>query len=68
MSDGFLIDNSHGVTFASTWHPGPVVRRWLGLGGIKVRMADARQIVACRCERCSFVELYAPEPTPGTTE
>ena len=58
MCDGFVADNSRGMYSASAWHPGQVIKSFLW--GVKVQRAEMRQINANRCERCGFLELYAP--------
>jgi hypothetical protein len=58
MCDGFVVDNSHGVYLAAAWHPGPVVKSFWW--GVKLRRGEMRQIGANRCERCGFLEFYAP--------
>lgn len=61
MSDGFVVDQSHAATYAAAWHPGPILKRWLAIGGVKIDSTRQRQIAAYRCERCGFLELYAPD-------
>ena len=58
MSDGFVVDNTYGAYLASAWHPGQVIKSFWK--GVKLQRADMRQITANRCERCGFLEFYAP--------
>ena len=58
MCDGFIVDNAHGGYLASAWHPGQAVKSFWW--GVKLQRAEMRQIAANRCERCGFLELYAP--------
>ena len=58
MSDGFVVTPFKFQGLVSAWHPGPVIKSiWWGF---KVRRAEMRQITANRCERCGFLEFYAP--------
>ena len=57
MSDGFVIDEGHGVYKVSTWQAGePRKSIWTG---IKRPKADQLKISTRRCERCGFLESYA---------
>lgn len=58
MCDGFVVDFANGVYLAAAWHPGqPIKSFWWG---VKLRHTEMRQITANRCERCGFLEFYAP--------
>ncbi|MEO5589165.1 MAG: hypothetical protein ABIS03_06240 [Gemmatimonadaceae bacterium] len=51
----------YGGIAPGTWAPGvPVIRRYMG--GISYDKKVQAQIVAYRCTRCGYLELYAGEP------
>lgn len=59
MSEGFVLDKTHGGVGVSSWIEGAPVRSvWTGLN-LKGR-AQAR-IATWRCGRCGFLESYALE-------
>lgn len=60
MTDGFILDESHGWLGVSTWQAGePRKSIWTG---IKRSKADQLKISTRRCERCGYLESYAPRP------
>jgi len=57
MTEGFVLDRTHGSVGVSSWVEGPVERSvWTG-----VRLAGRTQstISTWRCGRCGFLESYA---------
>ena len=60
MREGALVDTGYGTYAVTAFQPGvPEVSSWFGLKVKKKTLIPTR---AMRCERCSFVELYAPTP------
>jgi hypothetical protein len=60
MSEGFLPDRTHPLfAFAPlAWYPDkPVESFWTGT---RVVQAKQRRITAFRCDRCAYLEFYAP--------
>ncbi len=58
MAEGFALDQTYGGAGPSSWHPGPIVKGfWTG---VKFKRKRLLEIVAWRCERCGFLESYAP--------
>lgn len=58
MSEGFILDEAHGTHRVSRWQPGKPVRSiWTG---IKQSKADQLAVATWRCDRCGFLESYAP--------
>jgi hypothetical protein len=58
LSEGFVIDRGYGVVSVSTWQAGEPVKRFLT--GIRESKAGQHEIATWRCERCGFLESYAP--------
>lgn len=59
MEKGYVADLTYGATLQSAWTPGePVPRRILG--GIKHEDGRDVPIVTFRCQRCGYLESYAP--------
>ncbi len=60
MSEGFLLDRTHPL-FAATplvWHADkPVHAGWTGTKIVQIKQ---RRVVAYRCDRCAYLEIYAP--------
>lgn len=50
----------HGIILQSSWTQGPPERRRY-LGGIKYNKKAQVPIIAYRCTRCGYIELYAGE-------
>lgn len=60
MDPGHIPDITHGSVMQSSWVQGPAtVRRFLG--GIRYNRKLKVPIVAYRCPRCGYLELYAGE-------
>jgi hypothetical protein len=60
MDPGHIPDMAHGMIMQSSWVQGlPIVRRFLG--GIKYNRKLKVPIIAYRCTRCGYLELYAGE-------
>jgi hypothetical protein len=59
MSQGFIMDqNMQSGTTVSTWQEGAPQRSfWTG---IKRGPAEQHQTITYRCNRCGFLESYAP--------
>ena len=58
MVEGAMVDQGYGQSFVAAWQEGaPNVSRWFGL---KVRRKQLVPTRALRCNRCSYLELYAP--------
>ena len=60
MEPGHIPDMGHGIILQSSWTQGPPERRRY-LGGIKYNKKAQVPIIAYRCTRCGYVELYAGE-------
>jgi len=57
MSEGFVIDHTHGSRAASNWVEGPPERSfWTG---VRLRGKTQLPISAWRCTSCGFLESYA---------
>jgi hypothetical protein len=57
MEPGHIPDMGHGVILQSSWAAGlPERRRYLG--GIKYNKKQQIPMIAYRCTRCGYVELY----------
>jgi hypothetical protein len=59
MEKGYVADLTYGGALQSAWTPGEPTPRRL-LGGIKWNKANNVPIFTCRCQRCGFLESYAP--------
>ena len=58
MSEGFVVDHTHGGASVSAWVEGePRKSFWVGL---KLRGTTPIDISTWRCRRCGFLESYAP--------
>ena len=58
VSEGFIIDQGHGTYGVSTWQKGaPQKSIWTG---IKRDKKAQLAVVTYRCERCGYLESYAP--------
>ena len=58
MSEGFPLDTTHGGHHVAKWVEGEPKRSfWFGL---KLRGRNQIEILAWRCERCGYLENYAP--------
>jgi hypothetical protein len=61
MEQGHLPDIGHGVVVQTSWAAGIPEPRKI-IGGVKYDKKAQTPVIAWRCERCGFVELYAGEP------
>jgi hypothetical protein len=58
MDRGHVPDVAHGQVLQSNWAPGePASRRFFG--GIKFDYDSQLPLIAYRCPKCGYVELYA---------
>jgi hypothetical protein len=58
MEQGLIIDNTHGGNVQSEWAEGePEYSIWWGL---KLKGRERHPIITFRCERCGYLESYAP--------
>lgn len=58
MTEGVIIDNTYGARGVSTWLEGaPVKSLWMGL---KLQGKKPIEVRTFRCNRCGFLESYAP--------
>lgn len=58
MGEGFIIDHLHGGYGVSSWLEGvPVKSFWRGL---KLQGRQPMEVRTFRCNRCGFLESYAP--------
>lgn len=56
MAVGYVLDQSYPLNFPAQWVEGPPRRTfWGGLKG-----GRGRSIVAHRCNKCGYLELFAP--------
>ena len=59
MSEGFVMDEHHGARRVIRWQPGkPEKSIWTG---IKQRKASQLAVETWRCDRCAYLESYAPK-------
>jgi len=59
MQEVFVLDNAHSTRLQSEWVQGPAeANRW-GFG-VKVRGKVRLAIVTFRCDKCGYLESYAP--------
>jgi hypothetical protein len=57
MSEGFVVDTTHGGAAVSTWVEGPPRKNnWTGLS---LTGTPRSEITTWRCNRCGFLEHYA---------
>jgi hypothetical protein len=56
MSEGFILAERSGLRAVSTWAEGPPRKTWFGL---RLR-GKPIEIKTMRCQRCGFLESYAP--------
>ncbi len=58
MEEGFIVDNTHGGNIPAAWAEGkPRYSAWFGL---KMKGVTQHQVITMRCEKCGFLESYAP--------
>jgi len=59
MTEGFVLDADHnGGSKVSRWIEGAPDKRWYGL---KIRGKRQIKVQTFRCNRCGFLENYAPD-------
>jgi hypothetical protein len=59
MSEGYIVDHTHGGTRVAGWVEGePVKSVWVGL---KLGGKTQIEIATWRCRRCGYLESYASE-------
>jgi hypothetical protein len=59
MEKGFVADSTYGAALQSAWTPGEPKPRKI-LGGIKMDDTTSTPISTYRCQRCGYLESYAP--------
>jgi hypothetical protein len=58
MEEGFILDHTHGGRLQAAWVEGKPQRSfWTGL---KVKEGGTHAVVTFRCERCGYLESFAP--------
>ena len=58
MTEGFVLDATHGAVTVSSWVEGPPVKSmWTG---VKLSGKARSDVASWRCNRCGFLEHYAP--------
>jgi hypothetical protein len=63
MSEGFVIDNTHGSRGVATWSEGPPQKSfWLGVA----LKGKPLEIATWRCTACGYLENYANPKRPGS--
>ena len=64
MTAGFVLDRSHANALAqATWQDGEPEKSWWY--GLKTKGHQQLPITTYRCERCGYLEAYAPPLAPG---
>lgn len=58
MAEGFLLDEGHGWRKVASWVEGAPRHSWLT--GITLRGRRRVELESWRCNRCGFLEQYAP--------
>jgi hypothetical protein len=58
MEQGLIIDRTYGANVQPEWAEGaPEYSIWTGL---KLKDRERHSIITYRCERCGYLESYAP--------
>lgn len=58
MDQGFVVDEGYGSVRVSRWQPGaPDKSFWLG---VRQKKREQIEIQTWRCQRCGYLENYAP--------
>ena len=58
MSEGFVVDADHGSNKVTQWAAGAPVRSfWTAT---KMRGVKLHEVVSWRCDKCHYLENYAP--------
>lgn len=66
MAAGFILDQGYGSFGVSKWQDGqPKKSIWTG---VKLNKSDQVEVVTWRCERCGFLESYAPRAATDAAE
>ncbi|HEX8535216.1 MAG TPA: hypothetical protein VF662_13710 [Allosphingosinicella sp.] len=66
MTEGFVLDATHGGVAVSSWVEGaPEKNVWTG---VKVSGKPRAEIATWRCKRCGFLEQYAAHQTDRSQE
>jgi hypothetical protein len=64
MTEGFVLDKTHGGVGVSSWVEGaPETSVWTG---VKLTGRPQARIATWRCGRCGFLESYATGETDGS--
>jgi hypothetical protein len=64
MTEGFVLDKTHGGVGVSSWVEGaPETSMWTG---IKLSGREQSRIATWRCGRCGFLESYATGEPDGS--
>jgi hypothetical protein len=58
MSEGFVADTTYGGASVSSWIEGEPKRSWWM--GVKLAGETPIEIKTWRCDRCGYLESYAP--------
>ena len=60
MAEGFFVDQGYGQVHAGAWQPGqPRKSFW---GGVRQSKREQLKVSSWRCQRCGYLESYAPQP------
>lgn len=66
MTEGFVLDATHGGVAVSSWVEGaPEKNVWTG---VKLSGKPRAEIATWRCNRCGFLEQYAAQETQRSQE
>ena len=66
MAEGFVVDATHGAYGVSNWVEGaPLKSMWTG---VKLSGKPRAEIATWRCNRCGFLEHYAPQEPDRSQE
>lgn len=62
LREGFLVESQPSLNFEpaapTVWHEGPLsTPAW---AGVQPEPRKQRKVVACRCDRCGVLEMFAP--------
>lgn len=59
MHEGFLVDSGMASLGVANWYAGPPKMRSFGRG-LELIDKQLKRVAAYRCDRCSYLEFYAP--------
>jgi hypothetical protein len=65
MTEGFIVDITHGARMAPRWIAGAPERSWGS--GIKTKGKECRWVATYRCTKCGLLRSYANEETKPPT-